>query len=415
MKNTVLLSIISILLVAGTVFAGDWETLFDGKSLDNWENPYEWGEAEVVDGEIHLTASKKFFLCTKKKYSNFIFEAELKMPEGKSNSGIMFRANKEKNKVWGYQAEADPSERAWSGGLYGEKAGGWKYFPRKPADGPSGQAFRTATKDSFKLLDWNKYRIHCDGNRIRIYLNDVLCTDYIDNDSAEGYIGLQHHGEEGQVYKFRNIRIKELDDSECEQVEREVVMELDFEKKGMECWEPTDAAAWQVDPIDGSKAMHLHAASNYKPPARSPRSINVLKDIKVGSFILDAVVKSTGQDVPHLDTCFFFGYQDPTHFYYTHIAQRADKNAHTIMVVDDGPRTPIVKERTDGIKWGKDWHRVRVIRDVDAGLIEVYWDDLSKPVMTAEDKRFGEGRIGIGSFDDTAYYDDIRIIGLTKK
>jgi len=187
----------------------EWEKLFDGEKLDGWRNPYDHGETKVVDGEIHLVADKKFFLVTEEKYSDFIFEAEVKLPEGKSNSGFMFRCHVEPNKVWGYQAEVDPSDRAWSGGLYDEGRRKWLY-PQKPNDSPSGDAFREKTEGAFKRYGWNKYRIHAEGNRLRIYVNGVLCTDYNDDVDDEGYIGLQHHGEDGQVYKFRNIRIKEL-------------------------------------------------------------------------------------------------------------------------------------------------------------------------------------------------------------
>lgn len=186
-----------------------WVDLFDGKTLAGWNNPYEWGESKVVDGEIHLVANKKFFLCTEKTYSDFILEAEIKMPEGKSNSGILFRCHVQPNKAFGYQAECDTSDRAWSGGLYDEGRRGWLH-PLKPNDSPSGNAFREKTKGSFKRYDWNKYKIQAEGNRLRIWVNGVLCTDYTDDKDAAGYIGIQHHGENGQVYKFRNIRIKEL-------------------------------------------------------------------------------------------------------------------------------------------------------------------------------------------------------------
>lgn len=192
-----------------SVNAQEWVKLFDGETLDGWRNPYDHGEAKVVDGEIHLVADSKFFLVTEKKYSDFIFEAEVKLPEGKSNSGFMFRCHVEPNKVWGYQAEVDPSDRAWSGGLYDEARRGWLY-PQKPNDSPSGDAFREKTKGALKRYGWNKYRIHAEDDRLRIYVNGVLCTDYNDDKDDEGYIGVQHHGEDGQVYKFRNIQIKEL-------------------------------------------------------------------------------------------------------------------------------------------------------------------------------------------------------------
>ena len=186
-----------------------WTNLFDGKTLKGWNNPYEWGKATVVDGEIHLVASRKFFLCTEKTYSNFIFEAEVKMPEGKSNSGFLFRCHVEPNKAYGYQAEVDTDVRAWSGGLYDEGRRGWLH-PKKPNDSPSGDAFREKTQGSFKRHDWNKYKIQVEGDHIRIWVNGVLCTDYTDDVDAAGYIGLQHHGETGKLYRFRNIRIQEL-------------------------------------------------------------------------------------------------------------------------------------------------------------------------------------------------------------
>lgn len=183
--------------------------LFDGKTLNGWSNPYSYGNATVVDQEIHLTSNRKFFLCTDAVFTNFIFEAEVKMPEGKSNSGFLFRCHVEPNRAWGYQAEVDTDARAWSGGLYDEGRRGW-LAPTKPNDSPSGDAFREKTKGSFKRYDWNHYKIQVEGDRIRIWVNGCLCTDYIDNTDAAGHIGLQHHGEKGKLYRFRNIRIQKL-------------------------------------------------------------------------------------------------------------------------------------------------------------------------------------------------------------
>ena len=187
---------------------GDWQVLFDGKTLKGWSNPYTWGEVKVVDGEIHLVAGKKFFLLTEKQYADFVFEAEIKMPEGKSNSGIMFRCHQKPNKAWGYQAEVDPSDRKWSGGLYDEGRRGWLHPNKKKPE--TIKAFRAKADGSFKRLDWNKYRIECVGDRIKISVNGVMTTDFKDSMDAKGYIGLQHHGEKGKLYRFRNIRIKVL-------------------------------------------------------------------------------------------------------------------------------------------------------------------------------------------------------------
>jgi Domain of Unknown Function (DUF1080) len=186
-------------------------SLFDGKTTEGWRNPYSWGDITVVNGEIHLKADKKFFLVTEKTFGDFIFEGDVLLPEGQANSGFMFRANVEPNKVFGYQAEVDGDpKRMWSGGLYDEGRRMWFASPIK-GNAASEAEFRKRAGDTFKRNDWNTYRITCKGNKIRIEVNGVTTTDIEDNKDARGVVGIQHHGEKGKTYKFRNLRIKTLD------------------------------------------------------------------------------------------------------------------------------------------------------------------------------------------------------------
>lgn len=190
--------------------ADGFVALFDGKTMAGWKNPYEWGQIEVKDGEIHLTGEKKFFVITEKLYSDFVFEGDVFIPEGKANSGFIFRGLVEPNKVYGYQAEVDgDATRKWSGGLYDEGRRQWFISPIK-ADPESVKAFRERAGEAFKRNDWNTYRITCQGKKIKIEVNGVVTTDVEDGMDATGVIAIQHHGEKGQTYKFRNLRVKEL-------------------------------------------------------------------------------------------------------------------------------------------------------------------------------------------------------------
>ena len=54
-------------------------------------------------------------------------------------------------------------------------------------------------------------------------------------------------------------------------------------------------------------------------------------------------------------------------------------------------------------------------RDAETGRIEVYFDDMTKPVMTATDKTFTSGRAGIGSFDDAGNFDRVVIYSETAR
>jgi hypothetical protein len=200
----------TLALSSVSTFADDFTPLFDGKTLNGWKNPYEWGEIKIVDGEIHLAGQKKFFVVTEKTYGDFIFEGEVKLPEGNANSGFMFRAHVEKNKVFGYQAEVDgDASRKWSGGLYDEGRRMWFISPVK-GNPESEAAFRARAGDAFKRDDWNTYRIECRGQRLKIFVNGVLTTDIEDSKDTSGVIAIQHHGEKGAIYRFRNLRIQEL-------------------------------------------------------------------------------------------------------------------------------------------------------------------------------------------------------------
>jgi hypothetical protein len=65
-------------------------------------------------------------------------------------------------------------------------------------------------RDAFKRNDWNTYRITCIGKKLKIEVNGVTTTDIEDDKDASGFIGIQHHGEKGATYRYRNLRIKEL-------------------------------------------------------------------------------------------------------------------------------------------------------------------------------------------------------------
>lgn len=171
----------------------------------------------------------------------------------------------------------------------------------------------------------------------------------------------------------------------------------------------TDAKAWRLSPTN---ALELTKQSQYKPIVRSPVNIALIADKVFEDFVLEADLIQTGREYGHRDMCIFFGFQTPTNFYYAHIATAADPNAHNIFIVNGKPRTNIAKKTTKGVNWGLGvWHKVRLERKIANGSIRVFFDDMSEPIMVAEDKTLGAGHIGFGSFDDTGMVDNIRIWG----
>lgn len=189
-----------------------------------------------------------------------------------------------------------------------------------------------------------------------------------------------------------------------------LVFQDDFED-GRDQWETTDDKAWKLNDAESGTAFGLITrVSDYKPKVRSPHNIALVKGVEVADFVMTLRVKSTKDTGNHRDCCIFFNYQDPTHFYYVHCGQRPDPHSGQIMIVNNAPRLALTQNKTN-TPWNDSWHDIKVVRDSKTGTIEVYFDDMKHPYMTAKDKTFGKGRIGIGSFDDMNDFDDVRLYG----
>lgn len=181
-----------------------WENLIKGNTLEGWTVKGGKSTYEVKEGVITGTTIKNeanTFLTTDKHYGDFILELEY-LVDDNTNSGIQIRSNSfpdyKNGRVHGYQVEIDPSERAWSGGIFEEGKRGWL---NDLEDNP-------AAKKAFKAGDWNKYRIEAIADTIKTWVNGVPAAHLVDNETASGFIGLQiHRGKAGRQIRWRNIRI----------------------------------------------------------------------------------------------------------------------------------------------------------------------------------------------------------------
>ena len=203
-----------------------------------------------------------------------------------------------------------------------------------------------------------------------------------------------------------------------------VIFDANFEKsEDLTKWQATDAKAWKLVKSDGGQYLSLHKQCDYRPRVWSPRNFILLPKVKATTFVMDLKVKSTSPESPSPDVCLIFGYQSPAQFYYAHICDRAAEDpdrggpsSHAIHVVDGRPRMSITHYRSQGVVWGKKWHHVRLVRVWLTGSIQVYFDDMKQPILTATDEqRFDLGRIGVGSFDDLACFDDIVVRGKVRE
>ncbi|MGD1957494.1 MAG: DUF1080 domain-containing protein [Fulvivirga sp.] len=212
MRNSVFFIFIGLLFCPPATYAQEWKSIFNGKDLSGWV--LKGGEAEfkVIEGAIVGTArinTPSTYLCTEKKYDDFILEFEVYL-SNELNAGVQFRSDERNNgEVYGYQCEIDPKKRKWTGGIYDQGRKGWLY-PLSRNEG---------ARDAFQMGRWNKFRIEAYGNQLNTYVNGTQCSRLVDDQSSDGFIGLQVHSigdrnkKEGYSVKWKNFIIlsKEVD------------------------------------------------------------------------------------------------------------------------------------------------------------------------------------------------------------
>lgn len=194
------------------------EPIDPGPWRDLLSDPRAWqprgGQAEFSfgAGSLRGTAlpnSPNTYLTSQERFADFELLFEVKVhPE--LNSGVQIRSDVEggfenrTGQLAGFQVEIDPSERAWSGGLY--ETGGRAWVHPLHAAPYARRAWRQG--------EWNRYRVIADGPWIRTWVNGVPAAEIYDEARLDGHLGLQVHSvpdlEESRQVQWRSMRLREL-------------------------------------------------------------------------------------------------------------------------------------------------------------------------------------------------------------
>lgn len=180
---------------AGAQAESGWTVLFDGKSLDNWD---QVGDADwhIEDGAV-VADKGNGFLVSKQSYTDFQLRAEFWADED-VNSGIYFRCIDPKNITNDTAQEANifdnrPDPSYGTGALVNVG----KVDPMPKAAGK-----------------WNTYEITAKGQDFTLVLNGQKTVDNAHSDKfPSGRIALQHGlgvMQDKGVIKFRKVEINPL-------------------------------------------------------------------------------------------------------------------------------------------------------------------------------------------------------------
>ena len=169
-----------------------WVTLFDGKSLDGWDQVGE-SNWHVEDGAVvadKMAGKEAGYLVSKNSYKNFVVRVEF-WPSDNANSGIYFRC-------------LDPKKitdrTCYEANIFDQRP--------DPSYG-TGAITRYVEVDPMpKAADkWNTYEVTAKGREITVVLNGQATAKLRNGMFDEGPIALQHGA--GAI-KIRKVEIKPL-------------------------------------------------------------------------------------------------------------------------------------------------------------------------------------------------------------
>ncbi len=172
-------------------------------------------------------------------------------------------------------------------------------------------------------------------------------------------------------------------------------------------WQVPAATDWKIDQENGIEVLRLVQSRGPLPGPRRPIQF-ALTDTDYARLSLEADVKPLARSL-----LIVFAYRDAAHFNYAHLSTDtgAKQPVHNgIFHVYGGERVRISNERGPAAfaATGR-WYHVVLNHDAGTGAVSVTVDGEPVPALRAVDLSLAGGKVGLGSFDETAEFKNVKI------
>lgn len=217
-------------------------SMFQEGTLDGWEGDttYWTMQGDILVGEIgpnqEPLINNTFLIWEEGEVDDFVLKSDFKISR-EGNSGINYRSERLQDPPFalkGYQADID-GQHHYTGQNYEERVrttlayrGQRTEIGESTADAPGESQNNAWTNlkivdsvatdeelaNSIQANQWNEIKIIAEGNKLSHYINGLLVSEVIDNDTQhrkdKGLIGVQVHVGPPMKVEYRKMQIKVL-------------------------------------------------------------------------------------------------------------------------------------------------------------------------------------------------------------
>ena len=173
-------------------------------------------------------------------------------------------------------------------------------------------------------------------------------------------------------------------------------------------WSVPQPSDWKIETIEGTSVLELLHARGPLPGPRRPIQFALAETQELKHVTIDLDARPLQRSL-----IIVFAYRDPDHFDYAHLsidAPAADPHHNGIFHVYGGERVRISSEEGPAaFSASQHWYHVRLTRDAQSGTVQVSVDGRAISSLYAIDVSLRGGKIGLGSFDETAEFKNVKL------
>jgi len=175
-------------------------------------------------------------------------------------------------------------------------------------------------------------------------------------------------------------------------------------------WSVPNGGDWEIQ--KDNEAPFLHMKIGREPPSSGPRrpfQFAIADTQPFSRVTVEADIRPLKRSV-----IIVYDYRDSGHFNYAHISADIKAPVHNgIFHVYGGERVRISPQRGPAaFPEINRWYHVKLVADGNTGTVEVTVDGKAVPALHAVDLSLTSGKVGIGSFDETGDFKNVKISGV---